>query len=645
MLRIATIALTLTLLAGAAPAAETESPLGRKVEGFTLQDFRGKDHALEDFRESKLVVVAFLGTECPLAKLYAPRLQQLAAEYADRGVTFLGVDANRQDSITELAAYARQHGIEFPLLKDPGNKVADTVGALRTPEVFVLDGERVVRYRGRIDDQYGIGYLRDEPTRRDLALALDQLLAGKEVEVAETEPVGCLIGRVREAKEDSAVTYSNQIARIFQKRCVECHREGEIGPFAMTSYEEVAGWADMIAEVVRERRMPPWHADPHFGSFSNDRSLTKEETEQILAWAAAGAPEGNPAELPEPRTFTTGWQLAREPDVQVYTSEKPHDVPAEGAVRYQYFQVDPGFTEDKWVVGAEVIPGNRAVVHHVLVLVKTPEGTKTPGAGGGEFLVGYVPGLRMGKYPDGMAKLIPAGSKLVFQVHYTPNGTATQDRSSVGLIFADEKDVTHTVVTAHAVNPRLEIPPHADNHKVEANSRPSPVEVQLLALTPHMHLRGKSFTYEAVYPDGHRDTLLDVPRYDFNWQTAYILKEPLTFPAGTKLHCVAHYDNSEGNLANPDPSQKVRWGDQTWEEMMIGYFDIAIPRKVTSGAAPESDAEKVMAIYDTSGDGKITPDEVPPQAKRFFPLLDGDKSGGLTIEEIAPHAKRLLGMQ
>jgi peroxiredoxin len=585
-----------------------KSPVGRKIEDFTLKDPRGKEYSLEDFKGQKLVVVAFLGCECPLAKLYAPRLQKLADEFASRGVAFLGVNANSQDSISEVAAYAKQHGLKFPLLKDVGNRLADQMGAVRTPEVFLLDENRFVRYWGRVDDQYGVGYVREKPARHDLKVALEELLAGKEIMCALTESAGCHIGRVHEAKSDGKVTYSNQIARILQNRCVDCHRKGEIGPFELTQYEEVAGWAETIAEVVRDDRMPPWHADPKHGKFANDRRLSAEEKSLIARWVADGAPQGDPRDLPSPRKFVPGWQLPREPDAVFYIREKPYEVPAEGAVRYQYFQVDPGFKEDKWLKIAEVLPGNRAVVHHVLVFARASPGDRLQDGGIGGFLVGYVPGLRPLPLPDGMAKRIPAGSKLIFQVHYTPNGTVQKDRTKVGFLFADPKEVKHEVITTSAAQRRLRIPPQEPNHRVEATSRSRDEQVLLLGMMPHMHVRGKSFFYEAIYPDDRRETLLDVPRYDFNWQTSYRLAEPKLLPAGTRLHCVAHFDNSEKNLNNPNPQATVRWGDQTWEEMMIGYFDIAIPRAALSKDKPSTE----------SGEDK----PAPSRAKKLLDRLD-----------------------
>ncbi len=624
------------------------SVLGREVTAFSLKDYRGKTHKLSDYADQKLLVIAYLGTECPLAKLYAPRLESLSEKYKGQGVAFLGINANRQDSLTEIAAHARIHDLKFPVLKDLGNQVADQMGAVRTPEVFVLDKDRKVRYHGRIDDQYGVGFIRENVTREDLAIALDELLAGKPVSEPLTEAVGCFIGRVREVKADGEVTWSNQISRLFQKRCVECHREGDIAPFSLTNYEEVAGWGETIAEVIEDNRMPPWHADPKFGHFKNERRLSDAEKKLVYQWVADGCPEGDSQKLPAPRTFLTGWQLPKEPDQIITMRDKPYDVPAEGTVRYQYFQVDPGFTEDKWIKMAEVQPGNRAVVHHILVIVRPPEGFRRGGLERSEWLAGYVPGMRTKQYPEGSAKLIPAGSKLVFQVHYTPNGSPQKDLSRVGLIFAKPEDVTKAIVTTKAVNHRFRIPPGDDNHLVEATSGSLPVEVELLAMMPHMHLRGKSFHYEAVYPDGKRETLLDVPAYDFNWQTGYVLKEPLKFPAGTRMHCVAHFDNSQFNPANPDPGKTVTWGDQTWNEMMIGYFDIGVPIELVRPDKDKDATERAAAIlkrYDKNQNGQVERSEPPKALLGIFDKMDQNGDKILTETEILKAAKQFPNLR
>jgi len=637
---VAAITCLTAFIADGAHAAEDlkDSPVGRTVADFTLKDFRGKPVSLSDFKNAKAIVVAFLGCECPLAKLYGPNLQRLADNYREQGVVVLGINPNVQDSITELEAYGRRHDIKFPLLKDVGNQVADAMKAKRTPEVYLLDSRHVIRYWGRVDDRFGIGYVLDEPRNDYLRAALDQVLAGKLVTTPSSESQGCIIGRVREPQKDAKVTYSNQISRLLQKRCVECHRKGEIAPFELTDYKEVAGWAEMMQEVVDENRMPPWHASEKHGDFDNDRRMTAAEKQLIRDWVAAGAPEGDPKNLPQPRQFTSGWSLSQKPDAVFYMRPKPYDVPAEGTVRYQYFSVDPDFKEDKWISAAEVQPGNRAVVHHILVFVRTPG--KRFGDGDG-FLAAYVPGMRAEPFPAGMAKLIPAGAKLYFQVHYTPIGSKQLDRSKVGFVFADPDTVKYEVRTASATNQRIAIPPGDDNYKSEATSGSVGVDVKLLTMMPHMHLRGKSFSYEAVYPDGKRKMLLDVPEYDFNWQTGYRLKEPMTLPAGTKLHTVAHFDNSEENLANPDPTKTVKWGPQTWHEMHFGYFDYATPVAVAIGreaVAPSPArlryAQGVMKKFDRNNDGKIARNEVGARLILLFNRLDTDKDDYITVEEL-----------
>jgi hypothetical protein len=419
----------------------------------------------------------------------------------------------------------------------------------------------------------------------------------------------------------------------------------------MTSYDEVAGWAETIAEVIQDNRMPPWHANPDHGKFANARNLPEDEKRVLLDWVKTGAPEGDRGDLPPPKSFTNGWQLPREPDLVVSMRDKPYDVPASGTVRYQYFVVDPKLAEDKWVCAAEIQPGERSVVHHVLVFAKT-ESEMRKFDGEGAFLAAYVPGFLPQQYPTGMAKLLPAGAKLVFQVHYTPNGKATQDTSRIGLLFADENSVTHAVMTSEARKTAgLIIPPNAADSRHEASSPKSPVDVQLLNLMPHMHVRGKSFRYELHSADGRKETVLDVPRYDFNWQTSYQLAEPLSIPAGSSLHVVAHYDNSEKNLNNPNANATVRWGEQTWNEMLIGYFDIAVPRatfestrKLTGNSRREAAAEAIPSLIanrvidsikqlDKNKDGVLSLEETPDRLRAIFKQLDLNGDEKLTIEE------------
>jgi peroxiredoxin/mono/diheme cytochrome c family protein len=547
-----------------------------RIEDFRLPDYRGHEVALSEVAGPRATVVVFLGVECPLARLYAPRLAALAAEYQPRGVGFVGINSNRQDLPTELAHFARQFRLNFPLLKDPGNLIADRFGATRTPETFVLDAELAVRYHGRIDDQYQPGVQAARVSRHDLKEALEDLLAGREVRQSETEVTGCIIGRVPAAPSTAAtVTWSRQISRIFQRHCQECHRPGEIGPMPFLSYADVSGWEGMIREVVNQGRMPPWHASPEYGRFVNDIRLSAEEKALIEQWVDQGAPEGDPADLPAPLSFSEGWHIPQ-PDQVVYMREEPFTVPAEGVVEYQWFEADPGFQEDKWVKAAECRPGNRSVVHHVTVYYKPPGVPFSLALGRRiNLLSGYAPGkTEVNSEYQGRAFFLPAGTRLLFEMHYTPNGTVQQDRSAIGLIFARPDEVEKQMHCVLCGNDSFAIPPGARNHRVESFYR-FDEDSLLYSMSPHMHLRGKSFRFDLIEPAGRRETLLYVPRFDFGWQTNYQLVEPRIVPKGSIMQCIAHFDNSKENPVNPDPAATVRWGDQSWEEMMIGAFAIA----------------------------------------------------------------------
>jgi peroxiredoxin len=617
------------------------------IEDFRLPDHLGQEQSLDELAGEKATIVAFLGTECPLAKLYAGRLQAIADEYAERGVTVVGVMSNKQDSLTEIAAFVRRHDLSYPVLRDRRNEIADMFGAQRTPQVFLLDRKRIVRYTGRVDDQYVVGIVRDKPTAEDLRTAIDELLADKPVSTPATDALGCIIGRVREVNDASPVTFTRDIAPILQERCVACHRPGEIGPFSLTSYEDAAGWGEMMAEVVRERRMPPWHAAPEHGVFANDRSMPEAEKALLYEWVTNGCPEGDPAEATEPRQFTDGWQLPRRPDV-IIGMEEPFEVPADAGregVPYQRFTVPTGFTEDTWIAGAEVQPGNRAVVHHVIVYVVPPGGGRRDRI----FLAAYVPGLRYEPLPERSAKRVPADSSLMFEMHYTPIGLRQMDQTEVGLILADVDEIEQEVVTTEIGNIQFAIPPGDSNHVVTATSQPTEQELTLLSLSPHMHLRGKAFRYDLVLPDGQRETLLDVPGYDFNWQTRYVLAEPRTLPAGSVIHCRAAFDNSEDNLANPNATATVRWGDQSWDEMMLGYFDVILPRDDArrAGTKPVRTGFDLVGLFDAADvdrDDALSADEAAglERLAQDFALIDRDGDERLRLGEILA-AVRALG--
>lgn len=368
------------------------------------------------------------------------------------------------------------------------------------------------------------------------------------------------------------VTYSKDVAPILNQRCVECHRAGEVAPMAFTSFKETRPWAAAIKERVAARKMPVWLADPHYGEFRNDRRLSQQEIDTIVAWASNGAPEGDPKDLPAPPQFVAGWNIGK-PD-QVFDIGQDYEVPASGVVPYKYFKVPTNFTEDKWVEAAEIRPGNRGAVHHVIVFVIEPNGKPSFGEMGA-LLTGYAPGEQPLQFEPGTAKLVKAGSTLLFQMHYTPNGKAYTDRSMVGLQFAQETP-KYVARTDKALNFAFKIPAGDPNYEVKS-SWTAKNDVDFIGLMPHMHVRGKDFKYTATYPDGRQEVLLSVPKYDFNWQLNYETKKPIHMPKGTRIDCVAHFDNSANNAANPDPTKDVKWGDQTWEEMMIGWFTITTP--------------------------------------------------------------------
>jgi hypothetical protein len=411
------------------------------------------------------------------------------------------------------------------------------------------------------------------------------MLAGKEIAQTTSEPVGCFIGKVQRTKPSGDITYARHIAPVLHAHCVHCHRPGQIGPFSLTSYEETLGWAETIREVVAAGRMPPWHANPDHGKFFNDIRLTDAEKQQIAKWVENGCPEGDAAELLKLPEFVDGWQIPR-PDV-VLKMPKPFQVPAKGVVEYQHFVIDPGFPEDRWVAAAEARPGNRAVTHH-LILFFQPPGSDSwePTAPLFNSIAGFAPGMPPALYPEGTYRRIPAGSKLILQAHYTPNGSPQTDQSEVGLVFADPKQVKREMTVGAAMTWQFAIPPGASDHKVEATYR-FDQDSLLYALTPHMHLRGKSFRFDAIYPDGREEILLDVPRYDFNWQNTYGLAEPKRIPEGTQIRCTAVYDNSADNLANPNPKIPVTWGDQTWQEMMVGTWGTSLEHQDLSIGPPQ----------------------------------------------------------
>lgn len=398
-----------------------------------------------------------------------------------------------------------------------------------------------------------------------------------------------------DAKKSS--TFSKDVAPILYKNCIGCHRPGEIAPMSLLTYKEVRPWAKAIREKVANKQMPPWHPDPNYGKWENDRRLAQKDIDTIVAWVDGGAPEGNPKDLPPMPKLASGWQIG-EPDLIVQMPTE-FTIPAEGSVPYQYFSAPTNFKEDRYIQALEARAGNLSVVHHAVIYVREP-GQPAMGQGGrggqkkfniGDGILGALsPGMTPFIGKPGEAKLIKAGSQLIFQMHYTPNGKEAKDRSMVGLIFA-KQPVDKIITTKAAFDIKFAIPPGATNHEVRATYE-FEEDSHIISLMPHMHLRGKDITYRAIYPDGRSEILLAVPKYNFNWQVYYYPKTPIAIPRGTRIEAVAHYDNSTNNPQNPDPTREVRFGEQTWDEMMNAFFDFTVDSQSVAKTAGASKGSK-----------------------------------------------------
>lgn len=555
----------------------SEHGVGRRVPATSLKDIAGKP--VKPAAGSKATVVVCFGASCPISKKFGPELARLEKEYGEKKIGFVFLSPVDGAKIEGLREFATTHGLTSPVIAGAKGGLTSVLRPATTTEVFVLDAARTLVFRGAVNDQYGLGYSKPAATRHYLREALDAVLRGESPPVEATTAPGCALDLEDPAAPTAATpTYHREISRIVQAHCVECHREGGLGPFSLESHEDLAEHAGMIRKQIERGAMPPWFAAPGapgtHSIFSNDRSLPEADKTALLTWLKSGRPPGDPAEAPLPRRFPEGWSVGT-PDM-VFQIPEPVEIKAEGTMPYQNRVVETTLTEDRWVQGYEILPTAPEVVHHVIVKVHPKNGSvRQRGEGEEGFFAAYVPGNSYRMLPPGFAKRFPAGSKLSFQIHYTPNGKATKDQLKIGLIFAKEppRNEVHVVAVAQ---PRLNIPPGAANH-VETKRQVVPLNLNVTAYMAHMHVRGKSFKYELTTPDGKTETLLDIPRYDFNWQLQYDNALPKFIPRGSMMTITAAFDNSSGNPANPDPSKTVRWGDQTYDEMMIGYIEHFTP--------------------------------------------------------------------
>jgi peroxiredoxin len=554
-------------------------------DGLQLRDTAGTLHRIGAQPGKQATVYYFLSNSCPMVARYSYRVRELVTTFGPKGVAFFGVNSNALATRDETAAVAAKRSYNFPVLLDPRQQAADRWSVVQVPYVIVVDNFGRTRYRGIIDDNKA----EDLAKRHYLRDALTQLLAGQPVRLVETQPdLGCLIERPLTPEAGATVTYAEHVAPILQKRCVNCHRPGEVAPFSFLTYEESKRWARNIAHQTRRRVMPPWQPVGR-GLYRGERVMTEAEIDLLQQWAKAGAPAGDLSKAPPaPEYLAGGWAFG-EPDLILEAEE--YELGPDGPDEYRCFVLPTNLPEDQWVVAVEHQPGNRAVVHHLIAYVdggdrsvqldaRDPKpGYRSNGTGPGFQPVGemggWAPGVQPEQLPPGVGRFLPKGGKIVLEVHYHRNGHTEKDKTRLGLYFA-KKPIHQQWRWFELINPFFQIPAGAKAHVVTQRRRVKR-NVTAHAVIPHMHLLGKQIKVTAQFPDGTSKVLVDIQDWDFNWQDFYYFKQPVKLPKDTVLELECVYDNSAENLNNPnDPPKVVGWGEQTTDEMALAFVSITI---------------------------------------------------------------------
>jgi hypothetical protein len=527
---------------------------GETVDNFRLLDHRGAAHELYYYSDMKAVVVMAHANGCEAANKAIPQLESIRNQYQARDVRVFMLNSNLKDDRASITAVANSAGTEIPVLEDSLQLIGESLGATRAGEVFVINpvGWKLA-YRGPVDKAGPV---------------VDALASGQPVTPSKIDVKGCEVAMPELARRaaHAKISYSKEIVPILVDKCVTCHREGGIAPWQMSSYEMVRGFAPMIREVIRTKRMPPWHADPHYGVFKNDRSMTGEQAKTLVHWIEAGAPQDK---APDPlKTLKNEWSEWENGKPDLIVETPAFTVPATGTIDYENPIVKNPLGKDVWVRAIEFNPGDRSVVHHILAY-GVKEGATGGRRGLDTYLAGYAPGGGVVRFPEDTGVLLTKDMNFRFQMHYTASGKPATDVTKIGIYFTDEPP-KYPLRQFVLLDPRLKIPPNTKDHYIVAPPRTFDRDVLIYTLTAHSHYRGKASKFVAHYPDGREEVLLSVPAYDFNWQTSYELKTPKLLPKGTKLVYDTVYDNSSQNKANPDPNIEVRWGEQSWEEMIYG---------------------------------------------------------------------------
>jgi AhpC/TSA family protein len=613
------------------------SALSQKVDNFVLLDHQGDAHELYYHKSAAAIVVLTHSVNCPDNAEAMSALQTLQTQFKDQDVRFFMLNSSVEDTRATLAASADLQGVNVPILDDETQLIGESLQLTRAGEVLLIDPKtwRAI-YRSNLSST-------SQPT---ISNAIAALTNGQPVTQPTHNKSGCAIDLAHNQRSQHAnISYTKTIAPLLQQKCVMCHTEGGLGPWAMSSYTMVQGFAPMIREVVRTKRMPPWQADPHIGVWKNDISLSTEETQQLVHWIEAGAPRGSgPDPLANSRVSSIEWPLGQPDlilDIPAYT------VPASGVVDYQFPTVKNPLDTGVWVKAATVVPGDREVVHHILAGTQDSDTTQMRRDSGvfDNYLIGYAPGNESHQFPADTGVYIPPGGEFLFQMHYTPVGRQTTDRSRIGLYFHAEKPdnfFRQDVV----VNPMIRIPAQKARH-AEVAYYAFDQAVLLHDMVPHAHYRGVASKFELWKPDGSKEVILSVPNYDFNWQRTYEFVEPKQVPAGTKLVHTTWYDNSAANPGNPDPTREVPWGLQSWDEMLYGAFSYTIVGETTESPVHDkllARTTQFVGFLDQNIDGKLSWRELPKQLKKQlvqgFKAVDTNGDGGLDIQEMYTLSKR-----
>ena len=635
--------------AGRGAAVAAAGPTGdtpQTVDNFRLTDTSLQGQELYRLADAPAVVLVTYGDGCPIVRNSVAALNALKAKYAGKGVEFLALDSSPQDTRDAVKSETKEYGLNMPVMMDVNQLVGEQLGVTRTAEVFVINPKTWrVMYRGPVDDRVTYERQKSEASEHWAADAIDATLAHRPVAVARRPAQGCLVSFPgREAKASFArISYVHDVAPIISDKCVSCHQPGGIGPMPLTSYEQVRGFSPMIREVIRTRRMPPFHADPTVNHFADDKSLSPQQIKTLVHWVEAGSPRGEGTDPLKGKTYAVQeWPLGKPDlilDVPAYT------IPASGVVDYQRpFVVNP-LKQPEWLKASTVKVTNRQGVHHILtgLLTDVPTEGYASETKWGASVGGYAVGSESVKQPHDIGVYMPVGGAIGFQNHYTPYGKDAQEKSQIALYFYKNgempKYVMHNIAIA---DPSITIGPNEEAHPETAYIE-FPHEAILYGAFPHAHYRGRSSDVYIRYPDGKEKLLLAVPKYDFNWQREYTFAEPVKVPAGSRIIAHYTYDNSKRNPANPDPNRTVPWGDQSFDEMLYTALRYRWVDETSAKMLPQYDKEmqagRLMGMFDDDGDGFIEPGELKGKMgeglKKNMAMIDRNHDGKIDKTELA----------